>query len=170
MTWLPIIISNMLAGTITAGGGSSGSAAHAPSAALLSTIPYVFGGASTILLAWHADRVNERTLHFAAVYVAGGAVLACFVPMYSAAFAAGFVALVVGMMAVFAGQPVMTCRVRGEELVARACRAKLTLLDRQSARELLCDCQSRQFVQNNHSASFLLGTALGTLAAQYAAS
>jgi hypothetical protein len=114
MTWLPIIISNMLVGTITAGGGSSGTAAHAPRAALLSTIPYIFGGTSTVLLAWHADRVNERTLHFAAVYVAGGAVLACFVPMYSAAFAAGFVALVVGMMAVFAGQPVMTCRVRGE--------------------------------------------------------
>jgi hypothetical protein len=119
MTWLPIIISNMLAGTITAAPGSSSSsaAAHAPRAALLSTIPYVFGGASTLLLAWHADRANERTLHFAAVYVAGGAVLACFVPMYRAAFAAGFVALVVGMMTVFAGQPVMICRVRGERVV-----------------------------------------------------
>lgn len=114
MTWLPIIISNMLAGTITAGGGSSSAASHTQRAALLSAIPYIFGGASTLLLAWHADRANERSLHCAAVYVAGGAVLACFVPMYRAGFAAGFVALVVGMMAVFAGQPVMTCRMRGE--------------------------------------------------------
>uniref|UniRef100_A0A383VZ56 Major facilitator superfamily (MFS) profile domain-containing protein n=1 Tax=Tetradesmus obliquus TaxID=3088 RepID=A0A383VZ56_TETOB len=112
MTWLPIIISNMLAGTITAGGGSSSAASHTQRAALLSAIPYIFGGASTLLLAWHADRVNERSLHCAAVFVAGGAVLACFVLMYQAGFAAGFVALVVGMMAVFAGQPVMTCRVR----------------------------------------------------------
>lgn len=104
----------MLAGTALANSSSGGPSDYNNTAALLSAVPYVCAACSMLAIAWHADRVGERTLHFAMPYFAGGVVLACFTPLYAANFAAGFVALVINMMCAYGGQAVLVTRTASE--------------------------------------------------------
>ncbi|WIA31251.1 hypothetical protein OEZ86_001249 [Tetradesmus obliquus] len=122
-SWLPLIIKNMLAGTAltnssSSGGSSSSSSSsssnsnsHTQEATLLTAIPYVCATAANLAVAWHADRVNERSLHTGVPFVLGGVVLSCFTVLTRLSFAAGFAGLVVAMTCAYAGQSTLLASV-----------------------------------------------------------
>ncbi|KAF8068182.1 abaQ [Scenedesmus sp. PABB004] len=112
-SWMAIIIKNMLAGTALTGSTSSGgsSAVNTLHATLLSAIPYFCAGLAMVANAWSANRLRERTLHVALPCIFGGVVLACFEPLYRAAFVAGFVVIVIAISSAYSGQSVMFARV-----------------------------------------------------------
>ncbi|WIA11101.1 hypothetical protein OEZ85_011245 [Tetradesmus obliquus] len=113
-SWLPLIIKNMLAGTALTNSSSSGgssSSSHTQEATLLTAIPYVCATAANLAVAWHADRVNERSLHTGVPFVLGGIVLGCFTVLTRLSFAAGFAGLTVAMTCAYAGQSTLLASV-----------------------------------------------------------
>lgn len=114
--FMPLIIKNMLAGTAAVASTSTGgnSAINTRNATLLTAIPYVTAAAAMALLAWHSQRVNERTLHIGVTAMAGAAFWLCFGPMYNASFVAGFVSLVLTVGLAYCQMGVMYARVAGE--------------------------------------------------------
>lgn len=118
-TWLPVVVQNMLSGTALANSTSSGlqpgSDGKAPTRAILLTgIPSLTAAVVMVLVAWHSDRVNEKSLHVAVPYLLGGLFLLCYTPMASLSFAAGFVGLVIAMTAANAATGVISSRVVGK--------------------------------------------------------
>jgi hypothetical protein len=114
-SWMPIIIKNMLAGTALQSSRSSGgsSATNTLHATLLASIPYFGAAIGMWLNTWSAVRLRERTLH-GVPCIFCGILLALFEPLYRAAFAAGFAALVMAIACAYCGQSSMFARVTGE--------------------------------------------------------
>lgn len=118
-SWLPVLVQNMLSGTALVNSTSSGLApsnrAHTPTKAIMLTvIPSFTAAVAMLLVAWHSDRVNEKALHVAVPYIIGGVVLACYTPMASISFVAGFVNIVIALTAANAAIGVISSRVVGE--------------------------------------------------------
>jgi len=113
-SFLPLIISNMLSGTVlSAASATAGAHQHSVHAALLATVPHLVAFLSTLLVAWHADRTNEKTAHVGVPYVLGAVVLACFGAVSRVSLVGGFVVLTVAMGLAFGGQSTMCARVAG---------------------------------------------------------
>ena len=109
------MISNLLRGTaLSSASVSAGAGTSSVHAALLATIPYAVAVLSTLAVAAHADRRNEKTAHVGVPYVIGAAVLACFGPVARASTAGGFVMLTAAMGLLYGGQSTMCARVAGE--------------------------------------------------------
>lgn len=109
------MISNLLRGTaLSSASVSAGAHSGSVKAALLSTIPFATAAICTVLVAAHADRVNEKTAHVGAPYVAGAIVLACFGPVARVNAAGGFAMLTIAMGLLYGGQSTMCARVAGE--------------------------------------------------------
>lgn len=66
-----------------------------------------------MLVAWHADRVNEQDLHVAVPYFLAGVVLTLFTPLSKISFGAGFAVLVVSVTLANAGLGTLSARVIG---------------------------------------------------------
>lgn len=112
--FLPLMISNMLSGTLlSSASATAGAKHHSVQAALLSTVPYFVAFVSTMLVAWHADRVGEKTAHVGVPYVIGAVVLCCFGPVASVSTRGGFAMLTLAMAFAFGGQSTMCARVAG---------------------------------------------------------
>lgn len=114
-SFLPLIVANMLNNTVlSSASASAGAHKNSAKAALLSTVPHFVAFLSTLLVAWHSDRVREKTAHVGLPYVVGAVVLACFGPVVRVSTVGGFVMLTAAMGCAFGGQSTMCARVAGE--------------------------------------------------------
>ncbi|KAI8472374.1 MAG: major facilitator superfamily domain-containing protein [Monoraphidium minutum] len=112
--WLPIIISNLLNGTVlTSATSVGGGRATSVKATLLSTVPYFFAAISLMAVAWSSDRTGEKTAHVAIPVVLSGAVLSCFGAVARRSAVGGFVILTASLGLAFAGQSTLVARAAG---------------------------------------------------------
>ncbi|KIY93761.1 hypothetical protein MNEG_14201 [Monoraphidium neglectum] len=112
--WIPIIVSNLLNGSLlsdatSVGGGSRNSV----QAALLSAIPYICAALSLVAVAWSADRHNEKTAHVAIPVILSGITLSCFGVVGRHSAVGAFVILTASLGLAFAGQSTLVARAAG---------------------------------------------------------
>jgi hypothetical protein len=87
-------------------------------------VPHAVAFLSTLLVAWHSDRVSEKTAHVGVPYVLGAVVLATFGAATRRSGVGGFVVLTLSMGLLWGGQSTMCARVVG---LAPPAQAGMTL-------------------------------------------